>query len=605
MAQRFAIDGNFTQSFVGTVQLNASACPSNVDDFASLYYDLDTGTVCYVTASTDFCYEFLFDAERIIAVDRDSNARQAQPPAQSFQFVGGGGAPGDLSEPKTNLNATDFLMFDSESFNAGNLFSYLIQNTSSGSIKLTTRTEAVQIDYSAQSQTGSFGNNIVIIGQLNNVPTGSNPNFTVLTKTSATPFIQGERVCVEVIKAGGAGTSTTYQTGSDIVQTDLNNLKIVDYDSNVFVTSDPITGELTLQFGSPALPSITSFTVPETGNQGSDAFNTNRFSGPGSGLFVVDNDYKMILQYETASTNTFLSASVLGVRNGVYETLATSTNTSGDITFTISDFSAADQAYFESGSHEFKGAVHVRLEDGSDFTTQSAAANPTLDKGNPGLPQYGVTFDTLANNAYVSNTGGGNQGVTIEIGATGSVDYHGIYGSGDNGWTRTSISPDPASPSTLSITTTSTTNFNTITANYSSNGLGTPTTKARTANKSVSRIVSLRYGALPAGTFANYLSPTNDELLDLLHWTNNGGVVVFQTNTNDEINGYGFDITWTGDKYHYIIMDDSISLSQINIDGFGSITAFTTGTTSNYRFYVTTGNQAGGTGTTAAYGLIT
>ena len=308
----------------------------------------------------------------------------------------------------------------------------------------------------------------------------------------------------------------------------------------------------------------------------------------------------MILQYSTASTNTFLSASVLGFRDGDYETLATSTDTDGNITFNISDFSAADQAYFESGSHLFKGAVHVRLEDGSDFTSQSAAVNPTLVKVAPNLPTYNVTFDTLDSNAYVSNTGNNTNDVIIELGATGSVTYNGVYGTNDRGWTRASIAP---SSTVLSITTTSTTDFIDSTATYTSNGLGTPSGITRTNDKDISRIASLRYGAIPAGTFASDLSPTNAELLNLLNWTDNGGVVVFQTNTSNEINGYEFDITWTGDKYHYIIMDDSISLSQISVDGFGSISAFTTGTTSNYRFYVTTGIQAGGTGTTAAYEL--
>ena len=54
MAQRFAIDGNFTQSFVGTVRLNAEACPADTDNFATLFYDLGNGAVCYVTSSTDF-----------------------------------------------------------------------------------------------------------------------------------------------------------------------------------------------------------------------------------------------------------------------------------------------------------------------------------------------------------------------------------------------------------------------------------------------------------------------------------------------------------------------------------------------------------------------
>ena len=134
MAQRFAIDGNFTQSFVGTVSLNAQACPSNnSEDFASLFYDLDTGTVCYITSSTDFCYEFFFDNESTNLISKGGAGVKAQTPAQSFQFVGDPNPPPlgatNWSAPKDSLTNTKFLMFDSSSANAGSLLNYLIQNT--------------------------------------------------------------------------------------------------------------------------------------------------------------------------------------------------------------------------------------------------------------------------------------------------------------------------------------------------------------------------------------------------------------------------------------------------------------------------------------------
>ena len=219
MAQRFAIDGNFTQSFVGTINLNAHACPSNnTDDFASLFYDLDTGTVCYITASTDFCYEFIFDNENTISLNKFSTQTQALPPAQSFQFVRTpiNAAPldDDVSDPTSNVTLAKFIMFDSASANAGELKNYLLQNTQSGSLKLSTTTQAVQINYTAQIVTGSKENKI-ILGNSNAVPSASNPQFTLLTSTADSPFSQGERVCVEILTSGGGGgTSTTYQTGS-------------------------------------------------------------------------------------------------------------------------------------------------------------------------------------------------------------------------------------------------------------------------------------------------------------------------------------------------------------------------------------------------------
>ena len=216
MAQRFAIDGNFTQSFVGTVSLNTQACPSNnSEDFASLFYDLDTGTVCYITSSTDFCYEFIFDNENTIPLSKNAEGVQSQPPAQSFQFVGDPNTPPigatNLSAPKNSLTNTKFLMFDSSSANAGSLLNYLIQNTESGSIKLSTTTQAVEINYTTQAQTGSLGNNKIIIGNFNNLPAFASSSFSVLTTTSDTPFTHGERVCVEVNSAGSGGSSTGLQ----------------------------------------------------------------------------------------------------------------------------------------------------------------------------------------------------------------------------------------------------------------------------------------------------------------------------------------------------------------------------------------------------------
>lgn len=417
MAQRFAIDGNFTQSFVGTVKLNASACPANVDDFASLYYDLDTGTVCYVTASTDFCYEFLFDTERTIPVGKSSNARQADPPARSFQFVGAGGAVGDRSTPHTNLLNTDFLMFDSESVNAGNLINYLIQNTTSGSLKLSTTTQAVQADYTSQTQTGSFGDNKVILGNANNIPTGSNPTFTIITKTSNTPFTQGEKVCVEIIKAGGGGTATTYQTGSSEVKTDLNNLIVKDYDSNVTVISDPITGQLTLQFGTPQEPT-TLLLAPSPSNP----FNDDRFN-------KQFDTYAMRFQYNLNGT-TFVSASLIDTTGGGSKIVRTeNTDPGGSITFT--QFANPDAQ--STGSRTFQASLRVTLADNSEqnFTVNDIL---NLDKDDPGVP----SITTVVSNGVQGGVSQTNTATTstilIHIGATGSITRDSGSGT-SNGWT--------------------------------------------------------------------------------------------------------------------------------------------------------------------------
>lgn len=596
MAQRFAIDGNFTQSFVGTVKLNASACGTSQDNLASLYYDLDNGSVCYTTSSQDFCYEYTFDTETIYNYGGKTGIN-CYAKTGHFQFGASATPIGRNTSPVTGVSFTKLLFFNSESIAGTNLYGYLTQNTNSGSITLSTTTQEVVFNYTSQY---TFDDQIILGSDYLIDFDNNDSTLTNLVATSNYPFVNNERVCVAVSSQGGGGTATTYQTGSDTTLTSLNNLKILDYDSNVYVTSDPITGQLTLQFGQPAFPTITGATLAN--------FDTNRFSGPDpadSSTYVIDSSYNVRIQYTLDPTNTYLSCSLLGNYEGDFETLAVLTQGDGDETFTVgSGLGSPYFNYFKSGSHQFKVALHVLLEDNSPYTATSNTISATLSKGNPSQVTFNLTYDTLNSNAYVSNTGDNDTAVSIELGATGSIDYNAVYGTSDNGWTRSSLLPDPSTPSTITLTQTGNPGTVNVYSNYTSNGLGTPSTKQMSDSKTFSRITSLRYGALPAGTFTSDLSPTNSELLDLIEWTNAGGTILFGTNTSGEINGYEFDITWSGNAYHYIIMDDNITLSQINVDGFGSISAFTTGTTSNYRFYVTTGIQAGGTGTTAAYKLI-
>ena len=57
-------------------------------------------------------------------------------------------------------------------------------------------------------------------------------------------------------------------------------------------------------------------------------------------------------------------------------------------------------------------------------------------------------------------------------------------------------------------------------------------------------------------------------------------------------NGENFSVSWTGTKNIYIVMDDAYTLTEINIGILNQIGAFTTGTTTDYRFYVTNSPQA-------------
>ena len=408
MAQRFAIDGNFTQSFVGGVSLNAEACPSNnPDDFASLFYDLDTGTVCYITASTDFCYEFFFNNENTTSLSKFGVKTQAQPPAQSFQFVGDPKNPlpidDNLNDPVSNVNNAKFLMFDSSSANAGDLLNYLIQRPESGSIKLSTPTNAVQINYTAQALTGSTGNNKIILGNTNNSPEFASSSFTLFTKTSDIPFINGERVCVEILgSGGGGGSSTTYQTGSSVIQTQLTNLLIKDFDSNVFVTSDPVTGQLTLQFGTPQEPTSLAGSIV--------GFNTNRFNKE------VDS-YNCKLTYDLNGT-TFEFANLIDVTGGGQIAFSTSGESgTGEVTF--GTFSGTDPQ--ATGSRTFKANLTVTLSDGTEQTFETSNFSGTLVKSPPGNPTITSVVSSNIQGGFNQSNGGSNTTFKVHIGATGSI----------------------------------------------------------------------------------------------------------------------------------------------------------------------------------------
>ena len=58
MAERFIIDGNFTQSFNGTINLSADACPADFVIRPLLHYDIDSGNVCY-EFDDRVCFEYI------------------------------------------------------------------------------------------------------------------------------------------------------------------------------------------------------------------------------------------------------------------------------------------------------------------------------------------------------------------------------------------------------------------------------------------------------------------------------------------------------------------------------------------------------------------
>ena len=213
MAERFIIDGNFTQSFVGTVQLNATACPVGLalESKASLYYDLTTGNVCYQTSSTDFCYEYVFDTSLPGTTLRETkpyNTTQAN--EGKFQFVTTSSVA-TVNGATNSVSETLYLLFNTQSNNSGDLTNYILQNKESGSIRFSTNTKNIQFRYNNQAQ--FFGNQIVL-GQTDQTASieGSS-SLSVLASNDDIPFINGEKVCISVTALSDTGFPFTGSAG--------------------------------------------------------------------------------------------------------------------------------------------------------------------------------------------------------------------------------------------------------------------------------------------------------------------------------------------------------------------------------------------------------
>jgi hypothetical protein len=340
---------------------------------------------------------------------------------------------------------------------------------------------------------------------------------------------------------------------------------------------------LTLQFGSPALPVL--------GSQAVSGFRVDRFSGPGSGTYVIDDNYTFTLAYTLDPTNTFLSGSLISTVNGTEVEVDTDTVNDGTLNFGING--TANETYFHSGSHTFYGSLHVQLEDGSKISVDSSNYTGTsIDKDDPTNIGINLTYSITGGTAYISSTSNNFNTVNIEKGASGTIDWYATAASTDDGWTLSSVSPTSGAPSTRTVTTTGAISSLAATSNWSSNGLGSPTSGVKTSNKSYNRIVSLRYAAFANGQFSDDTTPTDGELLDLVNWTSNGessNIVFGDTNPD----GNSFSISWTGTKNFFIVYDvNQGALAEIYNDGFGSIGNYTTGTTTNYRYYILSGQVA-------------
>jgi hypothetical protein len=342
----------------------------------------------------------------------------------------------------------------------------------------------------------------------------------------------------------------------------LTGIEVADFDNNTAVTF--VNGVLKFIFGTPTAPSAPTATFNST-------FATDRFNK------VTDN-YDITGSWSVGGY-TLISASLwennvklTGTTSGT--SLLYNTTTTGSRTYVLQ----------VTASSPLDGSIN----------SQSTTLTGTLSKANPGAP-------TITPTATVQLGSTSNQ---IEQGATGSISF--TSGSGTaNSWVHVYTTSSLATPIFVTGSATGSTSISaTATSYYSSSGvLGADNSPALTTTTSNSftytKIRSLRYGASSAASF------TATELENLSIWdTTLGGSIGTISKGTTTATGQTLTITWTGDKYHYIVFNSSLaSLTNITTGGFNVFSSFTLTTVGSYKVYRSNTLQAGGAGQSITYVL--
>ena len=339
----------------------------------------------------------------------------------------------------------------------------------------------------------------------------------------------------------------------------LTGIEVADFDSNTAVTFT--NGVLKFIFGTPTQP--TSVAASTTG------FETNRFNNV-TDAYSVNGSWNN-QGYTLVSASLYEGATLL-TQVGSGTSLTYSTTTSGSHTYQL-QYTASSPL------------------DGSLYKT-STTTSGTLSKSNPAAP-------TTERSVVVQLGSTSNQ---IEQGATGSITFTSSSANPSNSWNLTSVTSNVPSPYYITGSATGSTSISiTATANYASpTGENNPdTTTTSTTTATYSKIRSLRYGASAATSF------TAGELENLALWdTTLGGTIGTIAKGTTTASGASVTISWTGDKYHYIVFNSSLSnLTNITTGGFGVFGSFAVTTVGQYKVYKIGTLQAGGAGSSITYVL--
>lgn len=468
----------------------------------------------------------------------------------SFATTGSTTFTGDITV-RGKLIAEEYILSSS--------VSYITESYSSGSTRFGDSLDDTHSFTGSMSVTGSLsvnGNSVLTTNQ--------SASFSVATAsyvaTAQTASYVNPTILSQSIAASGFGGVVNYVSSST---NPLSEIEVADYDNNVAVTF--VNGRLKFIFGTPTVPSapVLSF----GGTFATDRFNQVSDSYTVTGTIAVGG-------YTLISASLYEGTTLLTSTGSLATQLLYSTTTTGSHTYTL----------IVTASSPLDGSLN----------RQSTNLSGTLSKTNPGTP-------TITPTATVQLGATSNQ---IEQGATGSISFTSASGA-SNSWVNTNITTNLASPIFVTGSATGSTSISaTVTAFYSSSGVnGSDNSPALTTTATNSftytKIRSLRYGATATTAF------TAPELENLALWdTSLGGSVGTIAKGTTTASGQTITITWTGDKYHYIVYNSSLSnLSNITTAGFGVLGSFTLTTVGSYKVYRSNTLQAGGAGTSITYVL--
>ena len=382
---------------------------------------------------------------------------------------------------------------------------------------------------------------------------------TNVTATSFTGSLQG--TASYSTTASYASTAAIQYVTSSIES--LSQIEVADFDSNVAVTF--VNGRLKFIFGTPTAPSAPALSFNST-------FATDRFNQ------VTDN--------YTATGTVAVGAYTL-ISASIYEGSTLLSNIGSGTTITYNTTT--------SGSHTYRLEVTASSPLDGTINRQSTSLAGTLSKSNPGAP-------TISATPTVQLGATSNQ---IEQGATGSIAFTSASGAANN-WVFNYMTSTPATPIYVTGSATGSTSITILaTAYYSSSGVGGSdnnpplNTSVNSATTTYSKIRSLRYGVSTSSSF----SAAELENLSLWDTTLGGNIGTIAKGTTTAT-GQSVPLTWTGDKYHYIVYNSALAdLTNITAAGFSVFSSFTKTTVGSYKVYKTTLLQSGYAGTSITYVL--